>query len=225
MKSPRAMTEPRAILFDLDGVIIDSEPLHERSIQLTSQHLGGRELTPAELLSIKGTIEELGAAILLRCHPGATLSVTEIIAYRNHIFTGLFDEIPLIPGAREFIATAQARGLSLGLTTSALPSNQQRAFAKFDLAPFFETVVTGDDITRGKPDLEPYLLTAARLGVLPAESLVIEDSLNGVRSGKAAGCRVAALTTSFPAAELRGAGADDVLDTYAELAQRLGWSP
>lgn len=217
------MPDPKAILFDLDGIIIDSEPLHERSIQLTSRHLGGRELTPAELLSIKGTIEELGASILLRHHPGATLTVPEVIAYRNEIFSGLFDEIGLIPGAREFIRTAQSRGVRLGLTTSALPSNQQRAFAKFDLAPFFATVVTGDDITRGKPDPEPYLLTAARLGVTPADSLVIEDSLNGVRSGKAAGCRVAALTTSFPADDLRDAGADDVLDTYDELSQRLGW--
>ena len=218
------MTELRAILFDLDGIIIDSEPLHERAIQLTSQHVGGRELTPTELLSIKGTIEELGAAILLRYHPGATLLVSEVIAYRNAIFTGLFDEIGLIPGAREFIETARARGLHLGLTTSALASNQRRAFTKFGLAPFFAVVVTGEDITRGKPDPEPYLLTAARLGVDPAESLVIEDSLNGVRSGKAAGCRVAALTTSFSADELRAVGAEDVLDTYADLSRRLGWS-
>ena len=203
------MTEPlRALCFDLDGIIIDSEPLHERAIQLTSQHLGGRELTPAEILSIKGTIEELEL----------------VIAYRNGIFAGLFDEIGLIPGAREFIETARARGLRLALTTSALASNQRRAFAKFGLAPFFEVVVTGEDITRGKPDPEPYLLTAARLGVDPAESLVIEDSLNGVRSGKAAGCRVAALTTSFPAKNLRDVGADDVLDTYPELTRRLGWT-
>ena len=218
------MTELRAILFDLDGVIIDSEPLHERAIQLTSQHLGGRELTPTELLSIKGTIEEFGATILLGYHPGATLTVPEVIAYRNEIFGGIFDEIELIPGAREFIEKARAAGLRLAVTTSALPVNQRRAFAKFALASLFETVVNGDDITRGKPDPEPYLLTARRLGVQPADALVIEDSVNGVLSGKAAGCRVAGLTTSFPAERLRAAGADDVVTTYAELGKLLGLS-
>jgi HAD superfamily hydrolase (TIGR01509 family) len=128
----------------------------------------------------------------------------------------------LIPGSREFIQKAHEKGLKLGLTTSALLENQQRAFDMFDLWPFFSTIVTGQDIVHGKPHPEPYLKTAEKLGVAPANALVIEDSVHGVRSGKAAGCRVAAITTSFPRERLLEVEADYVVDSYAELNSLLG---
>ncbi|MDB6079354.1 MAG: putative haloacid dehalogenase-like hydrolase, partial [Akkermansiaceae bacterium] len=73
------------------------------------------------------------------------------------------------------------------------------------------------DVTRGKPDPEPYLLTAAKLGLDPAECVVIEDSVNGVKSGLAAGCRVIAITGSFPRSVLEALGPDAVIDGYGEV--------
>jgi HAD superfamily hydrolase (TIGR01509 family) len=215
------MTDLQAILFDLDGVIVDSEPLHEQAIQRTSIHLG-RALTDEEIASFKGAVEEVGAAKLLEYNPAAIWSIPDVLEYRNNLYKELFDQMTLIPGAREFIQKAHEKGLKLGLTTSALLENQQRAFEMFDLWPFFSTIVTGQDIVHGKPHPEPYLKTAEKLGVAPANALVIEDSVHGVRSGKAAGCRVAAITTSFPRERLLEVEADYVVDSYAELNSLLG---
>ena len=143
-------------------------------------------------------MDEIGAARLLEYNPGATLSVPQVIEYYNNLFKAMFDQISLIPGSREFIQKAHKKGFKLGLTTSALQENQQRVFEMFNLWPFFPAIITGEDIVNGKPHPEPYLKTAEKLGVAPANALVIEDSVNGVRSGRAAGYGVIAITTSFP---------------------------
>ena len=93
----------------------------------------------------------------------------------------------------------------------------------FNLSPFFSTIITGEDIINGKPHPEPYLKTAEKLAVPTANALVIEDSLNGVRSGKAAGCPVIAITTSFPRELLMELQADYVVDSFAELERLLGF--
>ena len=214
------MNDLEAILFDLDGVIIDSEPLHEKAFRQTSLHLG-RDLTQEEVAALKGTVDEIGAAKLLEYNPGATLTVSQVMEYNNDIYKAMFDQIRLVPGSREFIQKAHKKGFKLGLTTSALRENQQRVFEMFNLRPFFSTIITGRDIINGKPHPEPYLKTAEKLGVAPANALVIEDSMNGVRSAKAAGCRVIAITTSFPRERLVELQADYVVDSFAELERLL----
>jgi len=129
-------------------------------------------------------VDEIGAARLLEYNPGATLSVPQVIEYYNNLFKAMFDQMKLIPRSRELIPKAHRKGFKLELTTSALRENQQRVFEMFNLWPFFSTVITAEDIINGKPHPEPYLKTAEKLGVAPANALVIEDSVNGVRSGK-----------------------------------------
>ena len=123
-----------------------------------------------------------------------------------------------VEGAVDFVGRCKAAGYRLGLTTSADPSIQQLAFATFGLSEVFDAVITGRDVKIGKPDPEPYLLTAAKLGVSAGKCMVVEDAVTGVHSGKAAGCLVAAITTSFAAAELLEAGADFAASSFAELA-------
>src|SRR6516165_5366578 len=90
------MKDLEAILFDLDGVIIDSEPLHEKAFRQTSLHLG-RDLTQEEVASLRGTVDEIGAAKLLEYNPAATLSVPQVIEDYNNLFNAMFDQIRLIP--------------------------------------------------------------------------------------------------------------------------------
>jgi HAD superfamily hydrolase (TIGR01509 family) len=220
--TPMPTNDFEAILFDLDGVIIDSEPLHEKAFRQTSLHLG-RDLTPEEVASLRGTVDEIGAAKLLEFNPTATLSVPQVMEYYNNLFKAMFDQMRLVPGCLDFIQKAHKRGFKLGLTTSALQENQQRTFEMFNLWPVFSTIITGEDVINGKPHPEPYLKTAEKLGVAPANALVIEDSLNGVRSGKAAGCPVIAITTSFPRGLLMELQADYVVDSFAELERLLGF--
>lgn len=190
------MNDLEAMLFDLDGVIIDSEPLHEKAFRQTSLYLG-RDLTQEEVASLKGTVEEIGAAKLLEYNPAATLSVPQVMEYHNNLFKAMCDQMML------------------------LQENQQRIFEMFNLSPFFAAIITGQDIINGKPHPEPYLKTAEKLGVAPTNALVIEDSVNGVRSGKAASCRIVAITTSFPRERLTELQADYVVDSFAELERLL----
>jgi beta-phosphoglucomutase-like phosphatase (HAD superfamily) len=82
------MNNVEAIIFDLDGVIIDSEPLHEKAFRQTSLHMG-RGLTPEEVASLKGTVEEIGAAKLLEYNPTATLTVSQVMEYHNNLFKAI----------------------------------------------------------------------------------------------------------------------------------------
>lgn len=207
----------KAILFDLDGVIIDSEPLHVKALQLTCDRFGFA-LLPEDIARFKGITEEQVARHFIDGQ--AALSLQDFINYKSNIYTRLVaEELVLMDGVLAFMQFCRERW-RLGLTTSALPENAACVLQKFQLAPLFDAIVTSGDITHGKPHPEPYLKTAQKLALPPAHCLVIEDSLNGVRSGKTAGCRVLGITTSFSRSELEASGADGVVDTFAE-AQKL----
>ena len=214
------------ILFDMDGVLIDSEPLHEFTLLELSEKFGRRFESQADLEVFKGRTELTAAQNLLERFPHLTLTPTEIVHLRLEQVQQNFHLVTMIEGVRVFLSRSKAAGYRMGLTTSADPSIQQLAFSTFQLSEFFDAVVTGSDVQASKPDPEPYLLTAAKLGVSPGRCLVIEDALSGVRSGKSAGCRVAALTTSFPRETLLEAGADFVATSFEMLsASFFGTSP
>jgi HAD superfamily hydrolase (TIGR01549 family) len=212
-----SLAKARGILFDMDGVLIDSEPVHEKSIIALTAEMGYPVTDQAVLNSFKGAPEKAMANRLLEMNPGLTLTAEEIILRNIAIFAGLFGDVRMIPGAKDFLAKSQATGRRHGLTTSASRATQGLVFETFGLGGFFETIVTGGDITRGKPDPEPYLLTAERLGLSAPDCMVIEDSINGVLSGKAAGCQVIAITGTFPVELLLRAGADFIIDGFDEL--------
>ena len=214
------MTDLKAIIFDLDGVIIDSEALHEEAcLMALSQY--ELEAPGLDFDAFKGMTEQDVFDYVVQVNHAVLFNVDDLIALKQRLYGNLLDRLQPVDGALAFIERlAQAR-FALGLTTSSVPENQQRAFDKFNLHPFFDAVVTAADVTHAKPHPEPYLTTAHRLGVAPTSCLVIEDSAHGVRSAQQAGCRVAALTTSFDKATLAEAGADVVVDQYDELARHL----
>ncbi len=212
----------QAILFDLDGVIVDSEPLHVKALELTCVRFGFI-LLPEDILRFKGITEEQVAHHFIKDGKKAALTREEFIAYKSELYTRLVaEELVLVEGVLEFMQFCRAQSWRLGLTTSALPENAASVLQKFQLAHNFDAIVTGGDIAHSKPHPEPYLKTAQKLEVPPDACLVIEDSLNGVRSGKSAGCRVLGITTSFSTQELAAAGADWVVATFAEARRLFG---
>lgn len=209
----------KAIIFDLDGVIIDSEPLHEEAMRLAFAERG--VIIEQELLNaIKGKSDKDIIEDWIRQGAIGTVDVSALILRKHEIYTESLDRLTAIPGAIDFIREV-SEVYPLALTTSAIRLSQERAFSDLGLDAYFKLVVTAEDITRAKPDPEPYQLTVARLGFKPEECLVIEDSVNGVRSAVAAGCFVVGLTTSFLPEELRAEGAHLVVDTFEALAGRL----
>ncbi len=213
---------PEAVIFDLDGVLIDSEPLHEEAERLVfAAH--GLELPPSAFREIKGRTTREAFAHLFRVCGADGLDMDAMIEEKRRLFLDLLRDVRPIPGALAFVREAAGRGLPLGLTTSSDTATLRTAFDAFALEPFFDAVVTAADVTRAKPDPEPYVLTTERLGADPARTLVIEDSANGVRAAVGAGCLVAGLTTSFDAETLREAGAHLITPSFDDLARRLGW--
>ncbi len=209
------------ILFDMDGVLINSEPLHEFTLLELSGQFGRRFEQESELQRFKGLPEVSIASLLKEIFPAVTLENHEITRRRLELLLANFHVVEMIEGALEFVKRCKAAGFRLALTTSAARTIQQLAFEKFGLAKYFDAVVTGEDIKRGKPDPEPYLLTTGKLGQPASACMVIEDAVSGVISGKAAGCFVVGITTSFPASDLAAAGADLVLACFRDLESRV----
>ena len=211
-----------AVLFDLDGVLIDSEPLHEKAKRRVFVHY---DITVPEAVydEFKGRTDAEVLEHVANTYASDHVSVDDLIERKRKEFWALLEDLAPMPGAEAFIRAAAAR-YRLALTTSASQQTRKLAFDPLGWEEHFDVFVTAADVTRSKPDPQPYRLTAQKLGVAPERCLVIEDSLSGVRSARGAGCRVVGLTTSMKREQLEEAGAHLVADSFDELAERLGWT-
>jgi HAD superfamily hydrolase (TIGR01509 family) len=214
------MQHIQAIIFDLDGVIIDSEALHNAAVA-TAVAARGVTVPDALFDEFMGTPDEVLLDHINRHYLAGRCTVTELLADKQVAYLQVADQVRTIPGAVKFIQRARPRFQAFALATSSLRSNQEIAFARFDLHRFFDVVVTAEDVTRTKPDPEPYQHAVARLGLPATACVVIEDSVNGIRAGKGAGCQVIGLTTTYPAAQLAAAGADVVCASFEAIAAHL----
>ena len=207
---------PSAVIFDMDGVIIDSEPLHEKAQRIVfARH--GLEVPVRAYSDFKGQTEDVVFDAVVREWGNGSHDPGLLASEKHSVYASLIDEMQLMDGSIDFIRFLADRGYPMALTTSATRASQERVFERFKLASYFNVVVTAEDVTRSKPDPEPYVITTSRMRWNPEDCLVIEDSLNGIRSALGAGCRVAALTGSFPTEALRSAGADMIHSTFATL--------
>lgn len=210
-----------AIIFDLDGVLVNSEPLHVQAEHAICRQYG-IDAPWSEWQRFKGQTDQAMFAYLVQHFTDGAIAVAELIQAKQAMFAQLLaEELQPIPGALEFIRWAKTRYGKLALTTSSEPQNQQQIFARYGLQPYFDVVITSADIQRGKPHPEPYLKTLAALRLPGERCVVIEDSLAGVQSAKAAGCRVVGLTTSFAREQLWEAGADVVVDHFGALFEQM----
>jgi beta-phosphoglucomutase len=186
------------VLFDLDGVVINTTELHYR---VWNEFARSRNYspTPAELLATNGK----RADETIRAWLGADLTEQEVAALtsdREKYFNRLLATEPVsaVAGVESFIAELAAAKIPHAVATSAVPDNAELVLIRVGLRNSFDAVITAADVRRGKPDPEPYLKAAAAIGVPIAQCIVFEDSISGIRSARAAGARCAALTTTFP---------------------------
>ena len=212
----------RAVLFDFDGVLVDSEPLHYRAlrecllpegIQISEDEYAGSYLAYDDAEAIRVALERHG-------HPFDGARVRRIAERKASLFDELLDHVPFFPGAAELVREL-AREVPLAIASGALHQEIERILTAGGLRQAFTAIVAADDVTRGKPHPEPYLTAlsavAARApGLAARECLVVEDSMPGIASGRAAGMKVLAVTNSYPAAKLRGA--DHVVDSLAKVS-------
>lgn len=208
------------IIFDMDGIIIDSNPTH---IQAERETFAKFDLNvpEEEWRSFKGRTHHDIFSTVVSKYGSPSHDVDAMLAHRTHRFMKMASEVKLIPGADVFIRAARRQYSKLAITTSSRRDVLDAILPRHDILDNFDLIITGDQINKGKPDPEPYLVTLAGLGAPASEALVIEDADNGVVSAKRAGCFVAALTTSCTEQELLDAGADIVCASYQELSKQL----
>jgi HAD superfamily hydrolase (TIGR01509 family) len=176
-----------AVIFDLDGLILDSErPIRDAVIEVVAA-LGFDmpETFYASMIGVPGP--ECDA--MVRDFYGASFPFDAYFENSNaRIAEALAAGIALKSGVREILGHLKQRDLPLGLATSSSRRYVERQLLAHELVPFFKTVATRDDVLRGKPHPDLFLKAAADLGVAPERCLVLEDSHNGVRAASAAGC-------------------------------------
>jgi beta-phosphoglucomutase-like phosphatase (HAD superfamily) len=211
----------RAIVFDFDGVIANSEPLHLRALQGVLAPLGmavDRDEYYARYLGFDdvGAFQAIGKA---RGVDFSEADVRGLIAAKSTIYqTLLTGDGVLFTGAAQCVEE-MAAAFPLGIASGALRHEIQAILRAGGLDRHFRFIVASGDTPTGKPAPDPYLRAAALHGLAPSECVAIEDSRWGIESAQGAGMRCVGITHSYPASEL--AAADIVLDRLDQFTPKL----
>jgi HAD superfamily hydrolase (TIGR01509 family) len=195
-----------AVIFDMDGVIIDSEPIHFKLERQMFEDLGF-SLTTEEHESFLGTNGfEMFNRLKARfgfTDPVETLVEEERTRYLRELESG---RIPAVPGVMELIAVLSEAGVLLAVASSAPHEQIDMVLKRYGIAQHFEVRVSGDDVPRSKPNPGIFLRTAELLRMMPKECVVVEDSAAGVGAARAAGMRCIAFDApASPTQDLSGA--------------------
>ena len=178
----------RGVLFDMDGLLVDSEPVWSVAETEVMDWLGGRFTLEVKARLIGRRVDE--ACALLVEIAGSDVAPAEVerrlVARMCELFRA---DLPLLPGAVELVDAVRAAGLATALVSSSYRALIDAALDSIG-AHRFDVTIGGDEVRHAKPDPEPYATAAARLGLHPADCVVVEDSVTGARSGEAAGCAV-----------------------------------
>ncbi len=198
---PSKTSRPRAVIFDMDGVLVDSYRAHWQSWHFMADELGKGLTEPQFVTTFGRTSREIIAE-----HWGADCLSPEEIAEFDRRKEALYREIvahdfPAMEGAGELIRALSAAGFRLAVGSSGPPENVALAVERLGAQSYFQTLVTGKDVTRGKPDPQVFLTAAQRLNVAPADCAVIEDAPVGIEAANAAGMTSIALLSTGHTAE------------------------
>ena len=219
------MDSPGALIFDMDGVLIDSEPLwHEAEIAAAGE--AGLVLTPEDCLRTTGLRVDEAVAYWCERHPF-------LAPRREALMSSTLDRLVELvsrrgapkPGVEEVLALARSRGLRLALASSSPYRVIHAVLDALGLAAVFEVIHSAEEEARGKPDPAVYLTTARKLGIEPERCIAVEDSPNGLLSAKAAGMKCIVVPEPAlrddPRFEMADARVSDLGEIGSELWDRL----
>ena len=193
------MTEPslpHAVLWDMDGTLVDTEPYWISTEFELAERYGGT-WNEAHALNLVGNDLRVSAAYIQE-HMGIDLAIDEIVeALLDGVVRKVEENVPWRPGAVDLVERTRAAGIPCALVTMSYDRFVAPILAH--LPPeTFRVVVTGDRVAQGKPHPEPYLTAAAALGLAASDCLAIEDSNTGAKSAEAAGCLVLVVENHVP---------------------------
>ena len=214
----KSMKKPQAVIFDMDGVIVDSEPLHQRAFLQVFDEIGHHRNHGIDFPAYYGKSDLAVWHDFIATHRPAQ-SLEELTTNKERRFAVLLrEEEPIFEGLIELLEKLAGKYF-LALASGSRHATIDVVLALRDLRRFFPVVVSSEDVADGKPAPDVFLRTAELLDVAPAGCCVIEDSEAGVEAGIAAGMTVIGITNSLPAEKL--ARATNVVTTYDEIERLL----
>ena len=206
----------RGVVFDMDGVVIDSHPVHRAAWQ---EFLGGlgriTSETELDIILDGGKREEILKHFLGELDP------TQIAEYgrrKDELLRNHARKLEPMTGVVEFLEHLMRCDVRMALATCASRRRVCGTLQELKLTHYFETIVTGDEVVAGKPDPAIYKLAAARMQEKPEHLLAVEDAVSGVRSARLAGMRCLGIAHNGRADLLRAAGANPIVDDFRSLS-------
>jgi beta-phosphoglucomutase family hydrolase len=206
----------RAAIFDMDGVIIDSHPIHKKTWRKFLKLLD-KEISEEDLNFV---MDGRKREEILR-HFLGELSDEEVRLLghqKEQLFRQEAADIKVTEGLYDVLQQLSAAEIKLGVASSGSESRINYVLDLFHLRHYFEAIVTGNQVTAGKPDPTIFRVTCDRLRVRPTETLVFEDSVSGVKAAKAAGMRCVGLATNGVIATLLEVGADHIIPDFSSVS-------
>ncbi len=198
------MTTIKAIIFDKDGTLHDTEKVYMQAWKAAADEFGGIPDIEDTVRDCTGTTIPWIAEYWAKKYPD--IPFEDYLPRRQFYYFGILEQgVPVKEGAHEVLSYLKAHGYKIGMATSTPWNTVKDHLERTDMMEYFDTIVTGDMIEHGKPAPDIYLLAAERLGMDPADCIGVEDSISGVRAVCAAGMRAVMIPDMIqPTEEIEG---------------------
>ena len=204
----------KAIIFDMDGVIINSEPVHFEVEQELLEKLGGKMSKEAHVTFVGTTDHYMWST--LKEQFNLEPAVEKIIKMKKEMFIEKFDEIELMDNFKELMLSLYNDGYPMAIASSNNRKIVNKVVEKFGLSNYMNFIISGEEVHKGKPDPEIFFTAAKKINVNPKCCLVIEDARNGVKAAKAAKMKCVGLENIYSGNQDLSE-ADLVINNLAEL--------
>jgi beta-phosphoglucomutase len=211
----------RAVIFDMDGTLVDNMRFHAEAWLTVAQKLGSTLTVESFEREYAGKKNEELIPLLSEA-PLSEAEIARIAEEKEQLYRAAYaPHMAPLAGFSELVAALRVQGIKLLVATAAPRPNRDFTFEGLKLHDVFDAVVGAEDVTRGKPSPDIFLRAAELAGEPPSACLVVEDAINGVRAGRAAGMDVVAVLTTTPAELLRAAGARWTIPDYRSFPREL----
>ncbi|SFT83878.1 haloacid dehalogenase superfamily, subfamily IA, variant 3 with third motif having DD or ED/haloacid dehalogenase superfamily, subfamily IA, variant 1 with third motif having Dx(3-4)D or Dx(3-4)E [Selenomonas sp. GACV-9] len=206
-----------AFIFDMDGVIIDSEPIHSR-VKMDTFHHFGLEFNEADLIHYMGRTSGVIFGEVIAKAGRTDITPEQLTDYKHHHYLEVLRSgtIEPVKGTVELIRGLHEAGIPLALATSSWQVVMETVLDQFGIRQYFQSVLSGGELPKSKPDPAIYRISAERLGVEPGRCYVLEDTENGIQAAKAAGMYCIAFRNPHSGAQDLSL-ADRIVDDISEI--------
>lgn len=209
----------KGVIFDMDGVLVNNMAVHFRAFAAMAERYNLRAEEGADFSHLNGRGNDDIIVALFPADLVAEKGVQALADEKEALYREIYaPEIVPTKGLVRLLGELKEAGLRCAVGSSGPRENVEFVLRECHIEPYFDVRISGDMVTRCKPDPEIFLTAARRLGLEPNECLVFEDAISGVRAAKAAGMRVIALTTTHTREQLLAEGAEIVAEDFTTIS-------